>query len=250
MDSRGAARAWTAAERAARRRRPPSSARRAMGRPGPRARGEGRTRGWCSGGGGSGGGRPGGRCRRGRQRRWSPHGAERREDRRRTRRGWGRRCRGDAEIVARRRWSGVVVQQIEIDVEGVGVVELDRGRRLARGVHLGRRRRILAEAPLRALHVPLVRAVLDLAHDAHPVRVERAVALDDRLELEADAGVADLLAPQHPDAAVDVLLRDGRRDLLDPHEVLVVEDAQALEPELQLVDMLRQFLRVHVGERW
>lgn len=38
----------------------------------------------------------------------------------------GRRCRGDAEIVARRRWSDVVVQQIEIDVEGVGVVELDQ----------------------------------------------------------------------------------------------------------------------------
>src|SRR5262249_53921478 len=69
----------------------------------------------------------------------------------------------------------------------------------------------ITEAALRAENVALVRAVLDLAHDAHPVRRERVVPLDHRLELEPDAGVPNLLATKDPDASLDILLQDVRR---------------------------------------
>jgi hypothetical protein len=91
-------------------------------------------------------------------------------------------------------------------------------------------------AALFGLHqVPLVGAVLDLAADALPVLLKCIVALDDRLQLEALGGVADLLAAQHVDATVDVFARDGGLDALDAHEVLLVQRAQTLEPRFQLL---------------
>jgi hypothetical protein len=82
--------------------------------------------------------------------------------------------------------------------------------------------------------VALVRAVLDLTANALPVLLKRIVALDDRLQLEALGGVADLLAPQHVDASVDVFAGDGGLDFLEAHEILLVKRAQAFEPKLQL----------------
>jgi len=78
---------------------------------------------------------------------------------------------------------------------------------------------------LRLDHVALVGAVLDLAADALPILLERVVARDDRLQLEALGCVPDLLAPQHVDSAIDVLAWDRGLDPLDAHEVLLVERA-------------------------
>jgi hypothetical protein len=88
---------------------------------------------------------------------------------------------------------------------------------------------------LRAQEVTLVGTVLDFAANALPILLERVVALDDGLELEALGRVADLLAPQHVDAAIHVFARDGGLDLLDAHEVLLVQRAQSFEPALQLL---------------
>jgi hypothetical protein len=65
-------------------------------------------------------------------------------------------------------------------------------------------------------------AILDFAHDTHPILLKGIVALDDRLQLEASCCVADLLASQQVQTSIDVLLYDLRRDLLDPHEELLV----------------------------
>jgi hypothetical protein len=73
--------------------------------------------------------------------------------------------------------------------------------------------------------VPFISAVFNLATDALPVLLKGVVALDDRLQLEALGGVADLLAAQHVDAPIHVLARDAGLDLLDAEEVLLVERA-------------------------
>jgi hypothetical protein len=88
-------------------------------------------------------------------------------------------------------------------------------------------------------------AVLDLAQDAHPILLEGVVALDDRLQLEAFGRIADLRAPKDVDSAVDVLLCDTGWDLFDPHEVLLVERAQALDLHLQFIDGNVQFRDFH-----
>jgi hypothetical protein len=93
--------------------------------------------------------------------------------------------------------------------------------------------------------VALVSAVLDLAADALPILLERVVALDDRLQLEALGGVANLLAAQHVDATVDVLARDLGLDALDAHEVLLVQRAQSLEPRFQLLQRDIELCRLH-----
>jgi hypothetical protein len=87
---------------------------------------------------------------------------------------------------------------------------------------------------LRLDKVALVSAVLDLAADALPILLERVVALNDRLQLEALGGVPDLFAP-HVNSPIDILAGDLRLDPLDAHEVLLVERAQAFEPKLELL---------------
>jgi hypothetical protein len=97
-----------------------------------------------------------------------------------------------------------------------------------------------------------VGAVLDLTADALPVHLERVVALDDRLQLEALARVPDLLAPQDVDAAVDVFARDARLDLLEAQKILLVERAQPFEANLELFQRDVELLGRHgasVGER-
>jgi hypothetical protein len=98
----------------------------------------------------------------------------------------------------------------------------------------GRRQRNVAEAALGASDVAVIRAILDLATDAQPVLLERVVALDDVLELEALGGVADLRLAQRIDAAIDVLSGNRGLELLDADEILLVERAETLEPRLEL----------------
>jgi hypothetical protein len=98
-----------------------------------------------------------------------------------------------------------------------------------------RRQRHVTETALRAGDVAVVGAILDLAADAQPVLLEGVVALDDVLQLEALGRVADLGLAQRIDAAIDVLARDGRLELLDTDEVLLVQGSKAFEPRLELV---------------
>jgi len=97
------------------------------------------------------------------------------------------------------------------------------------------RDRILgAEARGGAEHVALVGAVVDLARYAGPVLLEGVVALDDRLELEAERRVADLHAAQEHDAPIELLARDEGLELLDAEEVLLVKSPDALEAALEI----------------
>lgn|GEM_PF-1344171 len=74
---------------------------------------------------------------------------------------------------------------------------------------------------------------LDLAKNAMPMLLVGVVALDDGLKLEAFGGVANFFFSQRPDAAIDILARDGRLDFLDANEILLVQRAQALEPHFE-----------------
>jgi hypothetical protein len=87
-----------------------------------------------------------------------------------------------------------------------------------------------------AQNVTTVGAVLDFAHDAHPILLKRIVALDDSLQFESSSSIADLFATEHVEASVDVFLNYLGRDLLDPHEELLVERAKALDSRLQFID--------------
>ncbi len=91
---------------------------------------------------------------------------------------------------------------------------------------------------LRAGQMAGVCARFYLPADAHPVLLEGVVPLDDGLQPEPLAGVADLLPPQSPDPALDILARNHGFDLLDAEEVLLVERAQTLDSRLQLLDFL------------
>jgi hypothetical protein len=99
----------------------------------------------------------------------------------------------------------------------------------------GREQRAGAGDLFGAEQVTLVGAVLDLAADALPVLLEGVVAGDQRLQLEALTRVADLLAPQHVDAAIDVLPRDLRLELFDAEKVLLVQRSQPLQAGLELL---------------
>jgi intracellular sulfur oxidation DsrE/DsrF family protein len=110
------------------------------------------------------------------------------------------------------------VVEVDIDVEG----------------DVASRSGIVAEALFGLLHVPLEGAFFDLTTRAEPQRLMRVVLLRDHLEAEAQRGVADLLAAQNLEAAVDVFACDRRLDLLEAQEVLVVQVAQAVDAGLEL----------------
>jgi hypothetical protein len=93
--------------------------------------------------------------------------------------------------------------------------------------------------------MPLVGAVLDLAANPLPVRLVGVVLLEEHLEAVPQRGVADLLPPEHVEASIDVLAHDARLDPLDPHEILLVERAKAIEGSLELADQLLDFALVH-----
>jgi hypothetical protein len=105
----------------------------------------------------------------------------------------------------------------------------------------------LREAALRSQQVSLVGPAFDLATDAAPVRLVGVVPLQDHLEAKPHRSVADLLLSQHLDAPLDVLLRDGGRHLLDAHEVLLVERAQAIDAGLELAHQCFDLARIHRG---
>jgi len=71
--------------------------------------------------------------------------------------------------------------------------------------------------------VTLVRPVFDLAHYPLPILLKCVVTLNRRLQFEALGGVADFLVPKCIDPPFDVLVHDGWWDLLESHEVLLVE---------------------------
>ncbi len=111
---------------------------------------------------------------------------------------------------------------------GSGLRESWRGRRTAsRGV---------AEAALCAKHVALVGSSLDLAENSLPVRLVRAVSLQDHLEAEAQRRVPEVLLPEHVDLPIDVFSRDRGLELLEAHEVLLVERPQPVYGRLELAD--------------
>ncbi|HVW24766.1 MAG TPA: hypothetical protein VHC69_05320 [Polyangiaceae bacterium] len=71
------------------------------------------------------------------------------------------------------------------------------------------------------------------------------VALHQRLQPKAPGGVANLRSPQDPEAPVDVFARNGGLDLLDAHEVLLIERAQSIQSILELVEGAVDLLRLH-----
>src|SRR5262249_40571860 len=100
-----------------------------------------------------------------------------------------------------------------------------------------RERFAFADALSGADDVAPIGPVLDLATDPLPVLLERVVPLHEHLELEPEAGVPDVLAPKHPDPAVDVLAGDERFDLLDAYEVLLVERPEPLDARFELLEL-------------
>jgi hypothetical protein len=99
-----------------------------------------------------------------------------------------------------------------------------------------RGQRDFSEALRRPPEIAMVRPILDLPADTLPVLLEGVVPLDRRLQLEPHRRVADLFAPQNPEAAVDVLTEDQRLDPFDPHEILLVHGSEALDLVFELVD--------------
>jgi outer membrane protein TolC len=77
--------------------------------------------------------------------------------------------------------------------------------------------------------------------------LERVVALDERLQAEPSRRVPDLRPAQDPEASVDVLARDGGLDLLDAHEVLLVERTQPIQAIFELIESAVDLLRLHGG---
>jgi len=61
------------------------------------------------------------------------------------------------------------------------------------------------------------------------MRLKRVVTLQDHVESKAKRGVANLLLAKHMDTPVDLLAGDRRLQLLDPHEILIVEGADPID---------------------
>jgi hypothetical protein len=93
--------------------------------------------------------------------------------------------------------------------------------------------------------VPLVGAVLDLAEDALPVGLVGVVALEQHLEAKALRSVTHLLLPERVDAPVHVLARYEGLQLLEAHEVLLVEGPQPVDGDLEVTDVLLDLLGRH-----
>jgi hypothetical protein len=85
-------------------------------------------------------------------------------------------------------------------------------------------------------NIALVRPRLDLAQNTLPVLLVRIVPLDHHVELVSHARIANLLAAKNPQPAIGVLAGDCRLDLLDAHEVLLVERAQTFHALSELIN--------------
>ena len=65
------------------------------------------------------------------------------------------------------------------------------------------------------------------------------------MEAKPKRGVSDLLTAQGLEATLHVFPRDVGLDLFDPHEILFVERAQAIEARLELFDVLFDLRLLH-----
>jgi hypothetical protein len=65
------------------------------------------------------------------------------------------------------------------------------------------------------------------------------------LESEPLCSVADLFLAKRVDASVDFLVRYGRFEPLDAHEILIVEGAEPVDRDLQLRDQSLELRRIH-----
>jgi len=100
---------------------------------------------------------------------------------------------------------------------------------------------VFAKAPLRALQVLAVGAVLDVSASAIPVLLQAVVALNDCLELEALGRVLESDLAKGLDASVQVLTWNRRLDAFDPHEVLFIESTHPFESGLKLFEFVVEF---------
>ncbi len=89
-----------------------------------------------------------------------------------------------------------------------------------------------------------VGAALDLAQRAAPVGVVRAELLLQGQEPVAQRGVADLELREVAQLALDVGMQIRRGLLLDPQEVLLVQDLHAIERRVERVEQLFDDLRL------
>jgi hypothetical protein len=114
-----------------------------------------------------------------------------------------------------------------------------------RSPHRGGSRGLRLEAAMSANDVSFVGAVFDVPTNALPVRLIGVEALKQHVESEPKRGIADLLLAKHMDPAIDVLARDHRLELLDSHEILLVERAQPIDRNLQLSDQSFELALLH-----
>ena len=128
---------------------------------------------------------------------------------------------------------GVEIEVVDVDVH----VDLDRGARL--------RARDPLATTLRAEHVALVGAFLDLPRHAVPVGRHRDPALPEGLKAEARRGVARLVAPQLLERALDRLALLRGRQPLEALKVLVVQGLELIEAHLELLHQPIELDRVH-----
>jgi hypothetical protein len=79
------------------------------------------------------------------------------------------------------------------------------------------------------------------------MRLVRVVPLHDHLKAKAQRRVADLLLAQEVDLAIAVFARNRRLELLEAHEVLLIEAAEPIDGDLQLADQFVDLRLLHPG---
>jgi hypothetical protein len=93
--------------------------------------------------------------------------------------------------------------------------------------------------------VSLERAPLDFPANSLPMSLQRVVALQHHLESEPLGGVANLFFAQHVDAPLDFLVGHRRFELLNAHEILIVQRAKPVDRYLKFSDQSFKLRRVH-----
>ena len=88
--------------------------------------------------------------------------------------------------------------------------------------------------PPRAEQIATIRAFFDLTADPAPVRLQRGVALDQRLKTEPQRGVPGLDLAELVKGSVKLLARDLRFDALDSLKPLLIEMLDARKLHLRI----------------
>ncbi|MBW2587337.1 MAG: hypothetical protein JRD92_10395 [Deltaproteobacteria bacterium] len=99
--------------------------------------------------------------------------------------------------------------------------------------------------PSRSEQITAVRAFFDLTADAAPVRLQRGVALDQRLKTEPKRGVPWLDFAQLMKRAVELLARDLWLDALDPLKPLLIKMLDARKLHLCIRQPYFELFRRH-----